>query len=139
MSSCFQCKTTWEVCTTFEKNWVADKYPLSKMPMQTPSMHLGSSRENKNEKQKKKVPICHGFSQHFWTLTGTPLKTNGCPLKINGWKMYSLFKIVPFWGHVRFQGCTTSRTCWVAGRIIVRRHILIIAASRARRQRLDQV
>ena len=95
-------------------------------------------KKTSEKRKKKKGALCHGFSHHFWTLTGTPLKTKGCPLKINGCKIF-LTKMVPFWGHVRFQGCTTSRTCWVAGRIIVRGHILIIAASRARRQRLDQV
>ena len=39
---------------------------------------------------------------HPWELT--------CPLKINGWKMYSLLKIVLFFrGHVSFQGCKYPR------------------------------
>ena len=33
-----------------------------------------------------------------WKLT--------CPLKINGWKMYSLLKQSLFRGHVNFRGCT---------------------------------
>ena len=35
-----------------------------------------------------------------------PLKTSECPLKIDGWKMYSLLKWPLFRGHVSFQGCT---------------------------------
>ena len=38
-------------------------------------------------------------------LKDTPLKTNECPLKTNGWKMYSLMKLFLFRGHVSFQGC----------------------------------
>ena len=35
----------------------------------------------------------------------TPPKTNKCPLKINGWKMYFLLKWHLSRGHVSFRGC----------------------------------
>ena len=38
-----------------------------------------------------------------------PWKLTAVPWKINGWKMYSLLKIVPFWGHVSFQGCIRTK------------------------------
>ena len=38
-------------------------------------------------------------------LEFTPPKTNECPLKINGWKMYFLLKWSLSKGHVSFQGC----------------------------------
>ena len=41
----------------------------------------------------------------------TPLKTNECPLKINGWKMYFLLKWFLFWGHVNFQGGICLSIC----------------------------
>ena len=42
-------------------------------------------------------------------LEATPLKTNECPLKINGWHMCSLLKQSIFRGHVRFLGCRYSK------------------------------
>ena len=44
----------------------------------------------------------YGFVEHSFT----PLKTYGCPLKINGWKMTCPFKMVPFLGTCSFSGCT---------------------------------
>ena len=38
-----------------------------------------------------------------------PWKQPEFPLKIDGWKMYSLLKWSPFRGHVSFQGCKLSK------------------------------
>ena len=98
----------------------------------------GKKTSEKRKKKKKRCPVPWLLPPFLDSDRYSPENEGLSPE--NQWlEDVFLTKIVPFWGHVRFQGCTTSRTCWVAGRIIVRGHILIIAASRARRQRLDQV
>ena len=47
-------------------------------------------------------------SCHYSFVLASPVILPGkltCPLKINGWKMYSLLKKSLFRGHVSFQGC----------------------------------
>jgi len=53
-------------------------------------------------------------------LGATPLKTNECPLKINGWRMYSLLKQSIFRGHLSFLGCRYSKPWRIDGSEIPR-------------------
>ena len=53
-------------------------------------------------------------------LGATPLKTNEGPLKINGWRMYSLLKQSIFRGHVSFLGCRYSKPWRIDGSEIPR-------------------
>ena len=62
----------------------------------------------------------NSVKQKTTPLKFTPRKTNECPLKINGWKMYFLVKYFLLRGHVSFRGCKTLRPrkkwCWEVGR-----------------------
>ena len=53
-------------------------------------------------------PLPNGL--FLWLVNGcyTPENYITCPLKIDGWKMYSLLKWSLFRGYVSFQGCTNS-------------------------------
>ena len=61
------------------------------------------------------------FKEKDQEMAATPLKTNGCPLKIDGWKLEDVFPIEvysPFLGDILvFQGVNNS----IQRRIIVGR------------------
>ena len=62
----------------------------------------------------------HVIIQGSWKISHIlPWKLT-CPLKIDGWKMYSLLKWSLFKGHVSFQGCI----CWRFGKFLWKKWII---------------